>query len=161
MEVAEVVPDAIAWRRHLHAHPELSFQEHRTAAFVRERLEALGVLELSSPTPTSVVATLRGARSGPTLALRADLDALPIQEESGVEFASQADGVMHACGHDGHTAMLLATARLLARHYRSLAHWRATFNSHSVEPAQIAGSESRPVFRVPSANLQAATRSQV
>jgi amidohydrolase len=112
VEVAEVVPDAIAWRRHLHAHPELSSQE--TAAFVRERLEPLGVLELSSPTPTSVVATLRGARTGPTLALRADLDALPIQEESGLEFASQADGVMHACGHDGHTAMLLATARLLA-----------------------------------------------
>ncbi|MGB0092996.1 MAG: amidohydrolase [Solirubrobacteraceae bacterium] len=121
MEVAEVVPDAIAWRRHLHAHPELSFQEHRTAAFVRERLEALGVLELSSPTPTSVVATLRGAGSGPTLALRADLDALPIQEESGVEFASQADGVMHACGHDGHTAMLLATARLLAAMREELA----------------------------------------
>ncbi len=108
------MPDAIAWRRHLHAHPELSFQEHRTAAFVRERLGELGGLEVSSPTPTSVVATLSGARTGPTLALRADLDALPIQEESGVEFASEIDGVMHACGHDGHTAMLLATARLLS-----------------------------------------------
>lgn len=114
VEVAEVMPDAIAWRRHLHAHPELSFREHRTAAFVRERLAQLRELELSSPTPTSVVATLSGARTGPTLALRADLDALPIQEESGVEFASQIDGVMHACGHDGHTAMLLATARVLA-----------------------------------------------
>lgn len=113
VEVAEVVPDAIAWRRHLHAHPELSFQEHRTAAFVRERLEAFGGVELSSPTPTSVVGTLSGTRPGPTLALRADLDALPIQEESGVAFASEADGAMHACGHDGHTAMLLATARLL------------------------------------------------
>ena len=121
VEVAEVMPDAIAWRRHLHAHPELSFREHRTAAFVRERLAELGGLELSSPTPTSVVATLTGARAGPTLALRADLDALPIQEESGVEFVSQIDGVMHACGHDGHTAMLLATARLLAAMRQELA----------------------------------------
>ncbi len=121
VEVAEVMPDAIAWRRHLHAHPELSFREHRTSAFVRERLAELGGLELSSPTPTSVVATLTGARAGPTLALRADLDALPIQEESGVEFASQIDGAMHACGHDGHTAMLLATARLLAAMRQELA----------------------------------------
>jgi len=121
VEVAEVVPDAIAWRRHLHANPELSFREHRTAAFVRDRLSELGGLVLSSPTPTSVVATLSGARAGPTLAMRADLDALPIQEESGVEFASQVDGVMHACGHDGHTAMLLATARLLEERREELA----------------------------------------
>ncbi len=113
MEVAEVLPDAIAWRRHLHAHPELSFQEHETAAFVRDRLQALGGLELHSPTPTSVIATLSGGRSGPTLALRADMDALPITEASGVTFASESDGVMHACGHDGHTAMLLGTARIL------------------------------------------------
>lgn len=114
MDVAEVVPDAIAWRRHLHAHPELSYREHETSAFVREQLEAFGGVTFSSPTPTSVVATLVGRRSGPTLALRADMDALPIHEESTVEFASQAPGVMHACGHDGHTAMLLATARLLS-----------------------------------------------
>ncbi len=113
MEVAEVLPDAIAWRRHLHAHPELSFQEHETAAFVRDRLQGLGGLEVRSPTPTSVVATLRGGRPGPTLALRADMDALPITEESGVAFVSESEGVMHACGHDGHTAMLLGTARLL------------------------------------------------
>jgi amidohydrolase len=114
VKVAEVAPDAVAWRRHLHAHPELSFQERETAAFVRERLESFGGLEVASPTPTSVVATLRGGRPGRTLALRADMDALPIQEESGVEFASQLAGVMHACGHDAHTAMLLATARLFA-----------------------------------------------
>ena len=114
MEVGQVVPDVIAWRRHLHAHPELSFREHKTSAFVRRQLEVFDGLTIDRPTPTSVVATLRGKRPGPTLALRADLDALPIQEESGVEFASQADGVMHACGHDGHTAMLLATAQRLA-----------------------------------------------
>jgi amidohydrolase len=109
-----VASDAIGWRRHLHAHPELSFHEHETAAFVRKRLESFGGLALASPTQTSVVATLRGGRPGPTLALRADMDALPIQEESGLEFTSETAGVMHACGHDAHTAMLLATARVLS-----------------------------------------------
>ena len=121
VELGGVAPDAVAWRRHLHAHPELSFQERETAAFVRERLESFGGLELSSPTPTSVIATLRGGRSGRTLALRADMDALPIQEESGVEFASETPGVMHACGHDAHTAMLLAAARLLVARREELA----------------------------------------
>jgi amidohydrolase len=114
VEVSAVVSDTIAWRRHLHRHPELSFHEHETAQFVRATLASFGDLELQTPTPTSVVARLRGTRPGPTLALRADLDALPIDEVSGEEFASEHQGVMHACGHDGHTAMLLATARLLA-----------------------------------------------
>jgi amidohydrolase len=114
VQVAGVVADAVAWRRHLHAHAELSFQEHETASFVRERLQTFGQLEVATPTPTSVVATLRGRRPGRTIALRADMDALPIHEESGVDFASQNEGVMHACGHDAHTAMLLATARMLA-----------------------------------------------
>ena len=121
MDVSEVAADAVAWRRHLHARPELSFEEHETATFVRETLESFGGLEIGSPTPTSVVARLESGRPGPTLALRADTDALPIQEESGVEFASQRDGVMHACGHDGHTAMLLAVARVLAGRRAELA----------------------------------------
>lgn len=120
MGIEAVVSDAVAWRRHLHAHPELSFQERETAAFVRERLDSFGGLEVSSPTPTSVIATLRGARPGRTLALRADMDALPIQEDSGVDFASETLGVMHACGHDGHTAMLLAATRLLAARQEEL-----------------------------------------
>jgi len=111
--VSEVVADAVAWRRHLHAHPELSFCEQETARFVRETLASFGGLEVECPTPTSVVARLRSGRPGRALALRADMDALPIHEESGVDFASCTDGVMHACGHDGHTAMLLAVARLL------------------------------------------------
>src|SRR3954452_14435946 len=106
--------DAGRWRRHLHRHPELSFHEFETARFVRETLESFGGLEIESPTPTSVVARLRGSRPGKTLALRADIDALPIVEESGVEFASESDGAMHACGHDGHTAMLLGAARVLS-----------------------------------------------
>jgi amidohydrolase len=106
------VADLVAWRRHLHANPELSFEEHETARFVEERLQEFGGLELSRPTPTSVVARLRNG-DGPTLALRADMDALPIEEESGVEFSSTKPGVMHACGHDCHTAVLLGVARTL------------------------------------------------
>jgi amidohydrolase len=113
VDVSEVAADSIAWRRHLHAHPELSFREHETARFVRDTLASFGGLEIECPTPTSVVARLRCGQPGHTLALRADMDGLPIQEESGVEFSSQTNGAMHACGHDGHTAMLLAVARLL------------------------------------------------
>lgn len=114
MSQETAVVEAIAWRRHLHAHPELSFQEHETARFVQSTLESFDGLELNRPTPTSVVARLVGGRPGRTVALRADIDALPIFEESEVEFASQNDGVMHACGHDGHTAALLAVARTLS-----------------------------------------------
>ena len=103
----------MSWRRHLHRHPELSFHEHQTARYIEERLASFGGLELSRPTPTSVVGRLVTGRGGPVLALRADIDALPILEESGLPFASERDGVMHACGHDGHTAGLLAVARLL------------------------------------------------
>ncbi|HST24413.1 MAG TPA: amidohydrolase [Gaiellaceae bacterium] len=110
----ELEQQAIAWRRHLHAHPELSFQEVETSRYVEETLRSFDGLELDRPTPTAVVATLRGARAGKVLALRADMDALPIQEENELEFASTRPGAMHACGHDGHTAMLLAAAKLLS-----------------------------------------------
>jgi amidohydrolase len=113
--LGEAAADAVRWRRHLHRHPELSFQEHETARFVRETLESFGALELERPTATSVVARLRGGRPGGTLALRADMDALPVAEENSFDFASATPGVMHACGHDGHTAMLLATARTLGQ----------------------------------------------
>jgi amidohydrolase len=111
---------AIAWRRHLHSHPELSFEEHETSRFVEETLRAIGVYEIERPTPTSVVARLRGAAPGKVLALRADMDALPIHEETGLPFASSVPGVMHACGHDGHTAMLLAAATALAERREEL-----------------------------------------
>ena len=109
----ELEAQAIAWRRHLHAHPELSFAEHETSTFLFELLGGLDGIELERPTETSVVAYLRTGRPGKTLALRADIDALPIQEETGLEFASENPGVMHACGHDGHTAMMLATLNAL------------------------------------------------
>lgn len=116
----ELEPELVGWRRHLHENPELSWQEHETAAFVEGLLRRWGY-EPERPTPTSVVARLRGGRPGRTVALRSDLDALPITEENAFEFASKRPGVMHACGHDGHAAMLLAAARLLAPHRDELA----------------------------------------
>ena len=108
-----VAEQVIAWRRHLHAHPELSFEEHETARFILETLSQIGTFEISRPSGTSVVARLTGKQPGPTIAIRADFDALPITEQTGLPFASQNPGVMHACGHDGHTAILLGTAKVL------------------------------------------------
>ncbi|MDI3297926.1 MAG: amidohydrolase [Bacillota bacterium] len=105
--------ELVAWRRHLHRHPELSFQEEETGRWVAGQLAALGV-EARRPWATAVVADLEGGEGGPTVAIRADMDALPVSEETGLEFASERPGVMHACGHDGHTAILLGVARLLA-----------------------------------------------
>ena len=106
----------VAWRRHLHAHPELSFKEFETSDFLIATLKQLGV-EASKPTKTSVVAVVKGTAeiedSTRIIALRADTDALPVQEETGLPFASKVPGVMHACGHDAHTAMLLGTAAVL------------------------------------------------
>ncbi len=105
---------AIAWRRHLHANPELSFAEHETSAFVEHTLRSFGGLEIERPAGTAVVARLHGSRPGKVVVLRADIDALPILEENDLPYASTRPGVMHACGHDGHTAMLLGAAQLLA-----------------------------------------------
>jgi amidohydrolase len=117
----ELEARAIAWRRHLHANPEISFQEHETAAFVEETLRSFGGLEIERPAGTAVVARLRGSRPGKVVALRADMDALPIQEENDLPYASSRPGVMHACGHDGHTAMLLGAAQLLLERRDELA----------------------------------------
>ncbi len=111
--VENVREEVVGWRRHLHRNPELSFHEEKTAQFVYETLESFDNLELSRPTKTSVVARLIGTKPGRTLAIRADMDALPIEEENSFEFASKNPGVMHACGHDGHTAMLLGVAKIL------------------------------------------------
>jgi amidohydrolase len=111
---SQIKEEVITWRRQMHQNPELSFHEEKTAQFVYETLESFGNLELSRPTKTSVVARLIGSHPGKTIAIRADMDALPIQEENTLEFASTNPGVMHACGHDGHTAMLLGTAKILS-----------------------------------------------
>ena len=114
--LTETLQLVVDWRRHLHANPELSFHENETADFVERTLTGIGGLEVGRPTPTSVVARLVSGRPGPVLALRADMDALPIVEATRLPFASKNHGVMHACGHDGHTAMMLGVAReLVAR----------------------------------------------
>jgi amidohydrolase len=122
VETPESVRDqVVAWRRHLHQHPELSFHEHETSQFIADTLTAFGGLEVSRPTPTSVMARLTGgAGPGPVLALRADIDALPITEANTHQFVSTRHGVMHACGHDGHTAMLLGAVRVLLGQRESL-----------------------------------------
>jgi len=110
-----------ALRRDFHAHPELGFHEFRTAGIVAQERNKL-VLEFTSGiAETGVVAILEGAKPGPVILVRADMDALPILEETGAEYASQTPGVMHACGHDGHTAVLLTVAKMLLAHRNELA----------------------------------------
>ncbi|WP_424969097.1 M20 aminoacylase family protein [Dinoroseobacter sp. S76] len=113
--IAEYGPDMTAWRRNLHRHPELGFECHRTARYVIARLRSFGVDEVHDKIATSgVVALIKGRAPGPVIGLRADMDALPIEEETGLDYASEVPGVMHACGHDGHMVMLLGAARYLA-----------------------------------------------
>lgn len=117
----EVIHKVIEWRRHLHMNPELSFEEKETSQFVYDTLSSFNNLEISRPTETSVVAVLRGGEStGKMLGLRADMDALPITEETQLDFASKKEGIMHACGHDAHTAMLLGAAKILSENYDKL-----------------------------------------
>lgn len=104
----------IEWRHHIHQQPELSFQEKNTADYVANVLKGLGNIEVTRPTATSVLGKLKGAKPGKTVAFRADMDALPVQEETGLPFASSVANVSHACGHDMHTAMLLGTATVLS-----------------------------------------------
>ena len=110
----QVIDEVVDTRRDLHARPEISFEEHETTRLIQERLAEIGATIADCPTPTGAVAVLEGGRPGRTILLRADIDALPIVEESGVAFASGVEGRMHACGHDGHTAILLGVARTLA-----------------------------------------------
>ncbi len=104
----------IALRRDLHKHPELGFDLPRTAGIVTERLRALGLEVQTGVGKSGVVGLLEGHADGPTVLVRADMDALPVHEENDTEYASQTPGVMHACGHDGHTAIVLAVAELLS-----------------------------------------------
>jgi amidohydrolase len=118
-EIAALTGRLIAWRRDFHRYPEVAFQETRTAAKVREFLESLG-LSVRPAGGTGLVAVLEGKEAGKTVALRADMDALPVQEEGEKEYRSLNRGVAHACGHDGHMAMLMAAAKILAGRRRDL-----------------------------------------
>jgi hippurate hydrolase len=114
--LAEMQPEIAGWRRHLHQHPELMYEVHETAAFVVDRLKEMGITDITPGIgKTGVVAVIKGKTDtkGRVIGLRADMDALPIHEASGVDYASTVPGKMHACGHDGHTSILLGTAKYL------------------------------------------------
>ncbi len=107
--------DMTAWRQYLHQHPEINFDCHKTAAFVVEKLRSFGITEIHEGIATSgVIAVIDGQAEGKTIGLRADMDALPMAEKTGLDYESTVPGAMHACGHDGHTTMLLGAARYLA-----------------------------------------------
>ena len=114
-EIKALSDKIISTRRDIHQHPELAFDEHRTAQLVADRLQSFGMDVQTGVGKTGVVGILKGNSSGKTIALRADMDALPMQETSDIPYKSQNDGVMHACGHDGHTAMLLGAAEALSQ----------------------------------------------
>src|SRR2546426_1467787 len=113
-EIATLLPEMKEWRHHLHAHPETAFEESSTSAFVVEKLNSFGMDVYIGMAKTGVIGVLRRGTGSDAIGLRADLDALHIQEKSGVPYASRTDGKMHACGHDGHTTMLLGAAKALA-----------------------------------------------
>jgi amidohydrolase len=133
----------VARRRDLHQHPELGFKEHRTAGIVADELRQLGIEVQTGVATTGVVGLLKGAADGPTVMLRADMDALPIQEENEVEYASKTPGQMHACGHDGHTAIALAVAELLSDYRQQMAgHIKFVF-----QPAEEIGRGAEAMIR--------------
>ena len=119
-EAEILAPQLIAWRRDIHAHPELGFEVNRTAGIVARTLSDLGYEVRTGVGRSGVVGLISGGKPGPTVMLRADMDALPIQEISVAPYVSQTPGIMHACGHDGHVAMGLGAASMLARHAEDL-----------------------------------------
>ena len=114
-EIHAIKDIIVSTRRDIHQHPELAFDEYRTSKLVAERLESFGIEIQTGVGKTGVVGTLKGKNDGKTIAFRADMDALPIQETSDISYKSKNAGIMHACGHDGHTAMLLGTAEVLSK----------------------------------------------
>ncbi|MBQ7796519.1 MAG: amidohydrolase [Lachnospiraceae bacterium] len=113
-EVKEMHQQVIEWRRHFHKHAELSFQEFETSDFIEAQLHSFGNVEVSRPTKTGVIGKIYGKEAGPTIALRADIDALPMTEINDLPYKSVNDGAMHSCGHDGHTAILLGIAKMFS-----------------------------------------------
>lgn len=125
-EVEAVYDQVVAWRRHLHENPELPFQEVQTARMVGDILAGYGIEVQRNVGGHGVVGILKGGNPGPNIALRADMDALPIQQENDVPYKSQVPNVMHACGHDAHTATLLGVAKILSK-YRDQLHGTVKF----------------------------------
>jgi len=118
LEILALQPQLVEWRRQIHQKPELGFQEKITAEFIAQKLQNWGIVHQTGIAETGIVAIIKGEKpgKGKVLAIRADMDALPIQEQNQVPYCSQHDGVMHACGHDGHTAIALGTAYYLNQH---------------------------------------------
>lgn len=116
----QVFDQAVSWRRYLHQYPELSFHEERTSAWINEQLEAMGCIVTRCQHNNGLVVSIKGDLDGPTIALRADMDGLPIQDEKDVEYASKVPNVMHACGHDAHTSSLLAIAQFYVQRKHEL-----------------------------------------
>jgi amidohydrolase len=119
-EIRDLYPQLVEWRRILHQHPELAFQENFTASFIEEKLQQWGIPHQTNIAQTGIVALIDSGKSGNVLGIRADLDALPIQEENEISYRSIYDGKMHGCGHDGHTAIALGTAYYLWQHRQEL-----------------------------------------
>ena len=119
-EHVEITPELIEIRHYLHAHPERSFKEFKTSAYIEQLLRAHDIEILNNPLESGVVGLIRGEQPGPRIALRADIDGLPIQEDTGLPFSSVNDGVMHGCGHDLHMSYLLGAAFWLAKHRKHI-----------------------------------------
>ena len=115
--ISQLKEEMISWRHNIHAHPETAFQETNTTQFIIEKLKSFGITELYTEfAPTGVVGIIKGNKEGRVIGLRADIDALDIIEENNIDYCSTIHGKMHACGHDGHTAILLGTAKYLSQH---------------------------------------------
>lgn len=142
-EIHELQSQLVVWRRHLHQRPELGFQEQLTSAFIAQKLQEWGISHQTEIAKTGVVATINSDRPGTkVLAIRADMDALPIQEANQVSYRSQHDGKMHACGHDGHTAIALGTAYYLSQHPQD---WQGTVKI-IFQPAEEGPGGAKPMI---------------
>jgi amidohydrolase len=134
--------DLVTWRRHLHQRPELGFRENLTAAFIQQQLNDWGIPHQTGIAKTGIVAVIESGQPGPVLGIRADMDALPIHEENQVPYRSQHDGVMHACGHDGHVAIALGIVRYLSQHRDQ---WRGTVKV-IFQPAEEGPGGAKPMI---------------
>ncbi|MEL6929250.1 MAG: M20 family metallopeptidase [Cyanobacteria bacterium J06600_6] len=141
-EILSLQSSLVKWRRRLHKKPELGFEEHLTAEFIKNQLQEWNIPYQSAIAKTGIVATIKSNSPGKVLAIRADMDALPVQEENEVDYRSQHDGKMHACGHDGHTAIALGTAYYLQQH-RHL--WQGTVKI-IFQPAEEGPGGAKPMI---------------
>jgi amidohydrolase len=141
-DIQALQPQLVDWRRRLHQRPELGFKERLTAEFIQQRLTEWGIPFQASIAQTGLVAVIESGQPGPVLGIRADMDALPIQEENEVPYCSQHEGIMHACGHDGHVAIALGTVRYLATHRDQ---WRGTVKV-IFQPAEEGPGGAKPMI---------------